>query len=263
MFRQVLSLKTVLTAAADLGFLWILLHYGMGGWQNALLLLTSFGALPWILLGVVIFLLLYRSDVHGDVPLFLAGVTLGCWGEWWGTTRGVWTYWNGATPPDYLPPLWGIGLLTVYRLSMFGASLLDRPLPRWVEGTMIASFFLPPVLTLAGSWHLLGQVDWRGRLDAHFLAGLVVASILILYRFDLRESFPLYLCGTILGGVYEYLGTSMGEWTYITGEVPPLWIAPLWGLATVAMYKLAWLMRWGIKRTGSWFMQVRGTRGSA
>ncbi|MCL4395146.1 MAG: hypothetical protein M1482_10160 [Chloroflexi bacterium] len=42
-----------------------------------------------------------------------------------------------------------------------------------------------------------------------------------------------------MGGTYEWLGTSMREWTYITHEVPPLWIIPLWGLACVAMTNLS------------------------
>ncbi|HEX7593625.1 MAG TPA: hypothetical protein VF429_05580, partial [Anaerolineae bacterium] len=51
-----------------------------------------------------------------------------------------------------------------------------------------------------------------------------------------------YICGMLLGGTYEWLGTRMGEWTYITREVPPLWIIPLWGLACVAMVKLSRLL---------------------
>jgi hypothetical protein len=173
---------------------------------------------------------------------------LGYWGEWWGTTQGVWEYWNNATPPVYLPPLWGIGLLTVYRLAVLLAPLLERDLPRWVKWTMFGSFFVLPLATLIHSWPMLAAVDWQGRLDIHFVAGLVVGTALILYRFELRQSFLLYLCGTLLGGTYEYLGTSMREWTYITGEAPPLWIAPLWGLATVAMTKLALLVREAAKK---------------
>ena len=47
----------------------------------------------------------------------------------------------------------------------------------------------------------------------------------------------------LLGGLYEYLGTTFGEWTYLTGEQPPLWIVPLWGIACVAMNNLAGLVR--------------------
>jgi hypothetical protein len=230
----------IFTALADLGFIWVLVHYGMGGIKNGWLLLTSFGWLPWALLGMVLFLLLYRSDYRSDLPLFLAGLALGYWGEWWGTTRGVWTYYNGATPPDYLPPLWGLGLLTVYRLAGF----LLPAVTRWGQGgwarrLMLASFFVLPAAALLLSWQALAAVDWSGRLDGHFLAGLLAATVLLRYRFNLPQAFAVYVCGMILGGLYEYLGTSLGEWSYITGEIPPVWIMPLWGLATAAMMHLA------------------------
>ncbi|MBN2549773.1 MAG: hypothetical protein JXB15_11480 [Anaerolineales bacterium] len=229
----------LLTLLADLFFLWVIYHYALGGAETALYLLTHFGLLPWLLLAMVLFLLLYRSDYRTDLPLFLAGCALGYWGEWWGTTRGVWTYWNGAAPPDYLPPLWGIGLLTVYRLSSFLWPMLDRPLPRWFERLIAASFLLLPFLAFAWSSPRLAAVEWQGRLDGHFYAGLATGMGLVLWRFNLRRAFPLYGCGMLLGGLYEYLGTSSHEWTYITGEVPPFWIIPLWGLAAVAMHKLA------------------------
>jgi hypothetical protein len=232
-------LHKMLTILADLFFAWVLLHFGMGGWGGLSVLLDDFGLMPWLLLVGVMFLLFFRSDYRTDIPLFISGLALGYWGEWWGTTREVWTYWNDATPPDYLPPLWGIGLLTVNRLSSFVEPLFDRDLPKWSRWGMATSFFVLPLVTLMASWDRLSFVDWSGRLDLHFFAGLLVAVVLIGHCFNLRRAFPLFLSGTLLGGVYEYLGTSSGEWVYITGEVPPLWIAPLWGLASVAMSQLA------------------------
>lgn len=249
MIKTSMKRRTVLTLLADLFFLWVLLHFGMGGVESAYLLLTEFGALPWLILGAVVGLMLYRSDYRDDLPLFAAGLALGYWGEWWGTTRGVWAYWNGATPPLYLPPLWGIGLLTVYRLSALLAPQREQPASLWSQRLMQAGLLLIPPAALARSLPLLAQVDWRGRLDAHFIAGLLVAAALISYRFDLRQVFAIFVCGTLLGGFYEYLGTTWGEWAYITGENPPLWIAPLWGLASVAMVRLAQLMRQGLSAT--------------
>jgi hypothetical protein len=271
------------TLLADLFFLWVIVEYAMGGWQLGLYLLTHNGIIPWLILLGVLFLLLYRSDYRTDLPIFIAAVALGYWGEWWGTTRGLWTYWNGLTPPPYLPPLWGIGLLTVYRLHLIliglsktaipaskGVRKKNKPnrsrrivksggygldcqiqakrsgtfylfhVPKWLK---VASFVVLPATAFAKSWPLLAQVDWAAALDAHFYAGLLIAGGLILFRFDLNETFWLYLCGTVLGGTYEYLGTSWGEWRYTTGEVPPLWIAPLWGLASVAMVKLGLIVR--------------------
>jgi hypothetical protein len=240
--------RRLLTLLSDLYLLWVLLHFGLGGLQSARQLLPYFGPLGWALLALVVFLLLYRSDYRTDLPLFAAGYALGYWGEWWGTTRGVWTYWNGAMPPDYLPPLWGLGLVTVYRLSGFWQGWLDRPLPRWFSRCLTASFIVLPVAGVLVSLPALARVDWSGRLDLHFFAGLLAGAALVLYRFDLRRAFPLYVCGMLLGGLYEYLGTRFGEWRYITGEQPPLWIVPLWGIACVAMVNLAELLRQAIEK---------------
>jgi hypothetical protein len=239
--------QRLLTLLCDIFFLWVLLYYGLGGVQQAAWLLTRLGILPWLLLAGVIFLLLYRSDWRSDLPLFVAGWALGYWGEWWGTTRGVWTYWNGAQPPVYLPPLWGLGLVTVYRLSRFVEPALPQPLPRWLKGLMAGSFIVLPLAAFAWSAPALSAVNWSGRLDAHFGAGLLVGIGLVVYRFELRRAFPIYLCGLLLGGLYEALGTRFGEWSYITAEQPPLWIAPLWGLASLAMVNLAEMVRCALR----------------
>jgi hypothetical protein len=241
-----LSSSKLLTILFDLFLLWVVYQFALGGWENAQVLLIRFGLLPWLVLVIILSLLYYRSDWQVDLPIFLAGLALGYWGEWWGTTRGVWTYWNGATPPVYLPPLWGIGVLNAWKLQSLILPLWKRPPPAWRRGVMLAVFFLLPVVTLARSWPLLMAVDWRGRLDVHFFAGLFLAIGMAFYRFEWRQTFLLFLCGTLLGGFYEYMGTTWGEWVYITGETPPWWIAPLWGYAVVAMVRLAELARKGI-----------------
>ncbi len=244
----------VFNLLARLFFLWVIYQFALGGWDTGWRILTQVGLPAWVALMLVCALTVYKSDWHVDVPLFIAAYALGYWGEWWGTTRGVWTYSNGQMPPDYLPPLWAIGLLTVthWRALVFGrrqtpmhaerlfSSASVRAHPRsifqWLKIGLLVAL---PVLTFIISAPRLLAVDWTGRLDAHFSAGILIGILLIAYRFDLDETFTLYVSGMLLGGTYEWLGTTIGEWTYITGEVPPLWIMPLWGFACVAMVKLA------------------------
>ncbi len=249
-------LNRYLTWITDLGLAWILYHFGLGGWQSMRLLLSQYGLLPWLVLVLVLFLLIFRSDYRTDLPLLTSGIALGYWGEWWGTTHGVWTYWNGATPPDYLPPLWGLGLLTVYRLSQLLRPALNRiwpqPVSRSGKAIMLSLFIGLPLLAFARSWTLLAKIDWSNRLDVHFAAGMLVAGVLLSTGFEWQKTFLLYLCGMLLGGAYEYLGTAWGEWSYVTGEVPPLWIAPLWGYAAAAMVQLAGLLNSAIKRLTRW-----------
>ena len=233
----------LLTLVANLFFAWVIFRYALGGWENAQLIFTYIGLPARIALTVVSAFVIYRSDYRSDIPLFIAGYALGYWGEWWGTTRDVWTYWNRQTPPDYLPPLWAIGLLTVYHLHLIIASLLKRRASQnhfaVIRFIQIAGLIILPTLAFAISAPNLLAVDWSSRLDVHLFAGILVGIALLAYRLDVGETFSLYVCGILLGGTYEWLGTSMHEWTYITHEMPPLWIIPLWGLACAAMVKLA------------------------
>ncbi len=70
-------------------FLWIILRYALGGWELGWFLLYTIGLPAWMALGVVVALVLYRSDYRMDLPLFIAGYALGYWGEWWGTTHST------------------------------------------------------------------------------------------------------------------------------------------------------------------------------
>ncbi len=263
------GLRVFSRAACFAFFVGVILRYALGGWELGWYLLWTIGPPAWIALGVVLALVLYGNEPRIDLPLFIAGLTLGYWGEWWGTTRGVWTYWNGQTPPDYLPPLWGVGLLTVYHLQLLITALAarfdgvrrtnQRYNPRlrdcsmnsqnpwrspvgskvcWIKAFRLIAL---PALALALSAPRLASIDWSTRLDLHFFAGVFVGIVLVFYRMDIQEAFGIYVCGMLLGGTYEWLGTWMREWSYITGEVPPVWIVPLWGLACVAMVRLA---RW-------------------
>jgi hypothetical protein len=277
--KTAIDRRIVLTLLANLFFLWVIFRYALGGWETAQLLLTQIGYPAWIALAVVCALVLYRSDYRADVPLFIAAYALGYWGEWWGTTRGVWTYWNHATPPDYLPPLWAIGLLTVTHLRLllvdvslraFFASSRSFDSASLRLGSLLAmkrtrppkaaSLFVLPALAFAYSAPRLAAVDWSGRLDANFFVGVAIGIALLFYRFDIDETFGLYVCGILLGGMYEWLGTWMREWEYITREVPPLWIIPLWGLACVAMVKLSRLLLLPLQKANAALHQFRAAR---
>ncbi len=247
------SRRLGLTILGDLFFLLVIFQHALGGWDSASFILVEIGPPAWIALALVVGVVLAHSDYRVDLPLFAAGFALGYWGEWWGTTRGVWTYWNGQTPPDYLPPLWGIGLLTVYHLHLIigaWAELLYRrlrwPRPHRLAAIQAATFVLFPALAFAISAQRLAAVDWTGKLDVHLFAGVLVGVGLLTFRVNVGESFSIYVCGMLLGGTYEWLGTFIKEWTYVTREVPPLWIVPLWGLACVAMVKLSrlWWPLW-------------------
>ena len=71
-----------------------------------------------------------KSDVKNDLPLFVAALILGFWGEWWGTTRGLWTYLTRLNPPLNIIFLWGVGLLTIYHLHLILSGFSKALLPK-------------------------------------------------------------------------------------------------------------------------------------
>ena len=243
------------TVLFDLFMLWAILEFSLGGWENAKRLYASWlshggwvATRGWILIGVLILLTLIKSNYKRDVPVFLSTFILAYWGEWWGTTRGVWRYFGNETPPLYIVFLWGISTITVYHLYLLlrgKEKKTENKYRTWIQMSILLAL---PVIGLAFTWQGLVRVELMKYVDIHPIAGIIVTLVLILKNFDWDESFWIFVCGTLLGGLYEYHGTASGGWEYITGRGLPLLIAPLWGFACIAMIKLGSLMREGFSR---------------
>jgi len=236
---------TLATILFDLFLLWVIVQYALGGWERAIRLLPHQGPMFWAEMFVLVYLLLIKSNFKYDIPLFLSALLLAYWGEWWGTSRGVWSYPNRGGVPTYVILTWGICVLTVYHLYLIVRRIegeKERKLWSWIKGL---SLFALPVIGLGLTWKGIVRVDWTKAVDVHFIGGIVVCGLLILKNFDLNETFWIFVCGTLLGALYEYCGTATGNWSYATGEGMPLIIAPLWGLACVGMIKLGFYLRSG------------------
>jgi len=240
--------ETLATILFDLFLLWVILQFALGGWDRAIRLLPHQGPMFWVELFVLVSLVLIKSNFKYDIPLYLSAILLAYWGEWWGTSRGVWSYPYTPGVPAYVFMTWGVCLLNVYHLYLIVRRLegeKERRLWSWVK---ILSVFALPVTGLAITWTGIVRIDWTRAADVHFFGGIVVCALLILKNFDLNETFWIFFCGTLLGALYEYCGTSMGNWSYATGEGMPLIIAPLWGLACVGMIKLGFFVQSGFLR---------------
>ena len=240
--------ETLATVLFDLFLLWVVLRFALGGWDTAIRLLPHQGPLFWVEMFVLVSLLLIKSNFKNDNPLFLSAVHLAYWVEWWGTSRGVWSYPYTARVPTYVIMTWGACLLTVYHLYLIVRRLegkKERKVWSWIK---ILSLLSLPVIGLALTWTGIFRIDWTRVADVHFFGGMAVCAHLILKNFDLNETFWIFACGTLLGGLYEYCGTATGNWSYATGEGMPLVIAPLWGLACVGMIKLGFFGQGGFLR---------------
>jgi hypothetical protein len=243
------------TVLFDLFLLWAIVKFSLGGWENGKRMFTwwiSHGGWVqtrgWILILVLIFLALIKSNYKRDVPVFLSTFMLAYWGEWWGTTRGAWKYFGNETPPLYIIFLWGISVITVYHLYLLLRGRAKETQNKYRTRIQMFILLVLPVIGLAFTWQGLIRIELMKYVDIHPIAGIIVTLVLILKNFDWDETFWIFVCGTLLGGLYEYHGTDLGGWEYITGKGLPLLIAPLWGFACIAMIKLGILIREGCSR---------------
>jgi hypothetical protein len=104
-----------LYAAALLAFAAALAAWTRPGWGHPL---------TWIAWGCVL-LTAFSGDApgrRGDLMRFAAGTLVGIPLEYWGTSRGCWTYWSGETPPPIAVLSHGFATLSFAR----GVALLER-----------------------------------------------------------------------------------------------------------------------------------------
>ncbi len=232
--RHYVVLGTILF---DLLLLWSMVHFVLGGWERTVRLYSR-GPAVWavIILGLAVFTLL-KSDFRTDVPMYLSAFGLAYWLEWWGTTRGVWTYSGNRTPP--LPEifLWGVCLLSVFHVSLLLGGKSGQKGGKSVKRLMVLALAVLPLIGLVLTWKFIISVNWMKYFDLHSVVAVVFASILIIKDFDLKESFLTFVAGTFLGGLLESLGTASGRYAYLSGQGAPLLVGPIWGLICVVMVR--------------------------
>lgn len=236
------------TVLFDLFLLWVILRFNLGGWAKAIRFfsqrLTVWGAV----LICIAFLSLYKSDFRTDVPLFLSAFLLAYWLEWWGTTRGVWTYLSKATPPIGVIFFWGICLVAVYHLHLVFRRKAEKKEGQRLTWRKMLALCVVPGIALVFAWKGFLQLDWAKHFDLHSVAAILLGGFLILNRFDPMETLWIFLVAAGLGGLLESLATAGGSYRYVTGEGMPLFVPLAWGMICVAMVKLGYLVQEALRR---------------
>lgn len=236
------------TILFDLFLLWTVVRFVVGGWERAVHMMVQ-GPTVWgCILLALICLALIRSDFRTDLPLYLSAFSLAYWLEWWGTTRGLWTYSGNQTPPIGEIFLWGICLLSVYHAHLILRGTGKKKRGTVAEWIMMTLLFILPLAGLVLTWNFILRVDWMRHLDFHSVAAVALAAFLIVKDFDLRETFWIFAVGTFLGGLLETLGTASGRYAYLSGQGAPLMVGPAWGVICVVMVKFGYQIRKGSHR---------------
>ncbi len=243
--RHYVTLGTILF---DLFLLWTVVHFVFGGWERTVRVYSTGPAVWGGIILVIVALNLIKSDFRTDIPMYLSAFGLAYWLEWWGTTRGVWTYSGKHTPPIQEIFLWGICLLSVFHASLLLLGKGERKRGKYSTWVMVLVLVVLPIFGFILTWKFIISVDWMKYFDLHSVVAVVFASVLILKDFDLKETFLVFVGGAFLGGLLETLGTASGRYAYLSGTGAPLMVGPIWGVTCVVMVKFGYQIRKGVSK---------------
>ena len=243
--RRYVVLGTILF---DLFLLWTVVHFVFGGWERTVRIYSTGPSVWGGIILVLVALNLIKSDFRTDIPMYLSAFGLAYWLEWWGTTRGVWTYSGNRTPPIEEIFLWGICLLSVFHANLLFLGKDDGKRGKYTIWVMVLVLVVLPVIGFALTWKFIISVDWMKYFDLHSVVAVVFAAVLILKDFRLKETFLVFVGGTFLGGLLETLGTASGRYAYLSGTGAPLLVGPIWGVTCVVMVKFGYQLKKGTSK---------------
>ncbi|MBI5053286.1 MAG: hypothetical protein HZB52_08470 [Chloroflexi bacterium] len=212
----------------------------------------------WLLFGifgVMSLLIMWRADIRSDGVIVAVGFVGGLVIESWGTQTHLWTYYTLERPPLWIIPAWPIASLSIDRLYKF----LD-----FVLGARKESH---EELKNTKNYHLLFTVLYWLIFPLFYvlmlrfvaptfdksltLAALFLCAFLILTPTDSRGAVLTFIAGAGLGYFLELWGTTRLCWTYYTREMPPLFAVLAHGMAAVAFWRTALIVRIFLQKISS------------
>ena len=194
--------------------------------------------IDWLLIGTfaaMSLLIMAGADVRTDWVTLLVGLGGGLVIETWGTQTQLWTYYTLERPPLWIIPAWPIASLSIDRLYR----VLKRLTKSWRPAVFerLHWVIMPGFLAL-----MLAFV--APTLDKSLTWGaLALCLFLTLTPRDARGTFLTFVAGAGLGYFLERWGTTRACWTYYTGATPPLFAVLAHGMAALAFWRTAALVR--------------------
>ncbi|MCL4867977.1 MAG: hypothetical protein KJ063_03325 [Anaerolineae bacterium] len=242
--------------------------------------------IDWLLIGIFLFmstLLMAGADLRRDMTIIFVGLVGGLTIESWGTQTEIWTYYTNERPPLWIIPAWPIASLTIDRLVF----ILDRLLPKgrwhnaeesWGMGGSSGEISLTANRLISHSLHFplyrwlywlifpafLGLMLWFvwPTLDKSFtVIALALVTLFILTPTNHRLAVLTFAAGAGLGYFLELWGTTRLCWTYYTLETPPLFAVLAHGMAAVAFWRSALLLKMVVHRLTGYSLMVTGSVG--
>ncbi len=197
--------------------------------------------IDWLLIGIFLFMslmIMARADLRVDAVIIFVGLVGGLVIESWGTQTEIWTYYTAERPPLWIIPAWPIASLSIDRLVRLLRS--KTPQAPWVFKTVywivFPAFYL---LMLSFVWSTLGK--------SLTITALLLVVLFILTPTDYRVAVLTFAAGSGLGYYLELWGTTRECWTYYTLETPPLFAILAHGMAAVAFWRAALLLKLAVR----------------
>lgn len=180
-------------------------------------------------------LIMAGADIRRDWMILLVGLGGGLAIETWGTQTRLWTYYTLERPPLWIVPAWPIASLSIDRLYRLLLRLTRSWRPeafRWLHWIILPSFLIIMVAFVAPTMDK--SLTW---------AALALCLLLTLTPRDERGAVLTFLAGAGLGYFLERWGTTRACWTYYTGQTPPPFAVLAHGMAALAFWRTATLVR--------------------
>jgi hypothetical protein len=195
--------------------------------------------IDWLLIGIFLvmsILIMAGANLKKDSWILMVGLAGGLVIESWGTQTELWTYYTLERPPLWIIPAWPIASLSIDRL----VRITDRFIVTEKESKRIVAVYWMLFVAFMG---LMLYFVWPTLDKPLTMAALMLCAFLILTPTNHRLAILTFAAGAGLGVFLEYWGTTRECWTYYTGQTPPLFAVLAHGMAAVAFWRTALLLK--------------------
>lgn len=199
--------------------------------------------MDWLLIGIFAFMsltIVARANLKTDALIIFVGICGGLAIEAWGTQTNLWHYYTAERPPLWIIPAWPIANLSIDRITR----TLDYFITKITKQQKKEAIFKALYWTIFTSFLILMLAFVAPTFDKSFtILALLLSTIIILTPTNYRHATLTFLAGSCLGYFLELWGTTHGCWTYYTHQIPPLFAVLAHGIAAVAFWRAALLLK--------------------
>jgi hypothetical protein len=221
---------------------------------EALLRRTNWGGGPWwqhldwFLIGIFAFMsftIVARADLKTDALIIFVGLCGGLFIEAWGTQTSLWVYYTSERPPLWIIPAWPIANLSIDRITRTLDWLIKKITKSRHTGYLQNDRVFKVAYWLIFVFFMLLMLSFVApTFDKSFtVLSLLLCAVMILTPTDYRHATLTFIAGSGLGYFLELWGTTNHCWTYYTQQTPPLFAVLAHGLAAVAFWRAALVLK--------------------